>query len=229
MSESSSGEQEDRQASRTCPVIQRFLPLLALQELRPRLERAVYLHLATCESCTAELEQYEDVMRLLRASRKRSGRQKNPGDSNHPDTTTSHEGKLHVPDLTFEPSPGQDDSIVGAVPGNTAPPSPRPIRADSERGAMAFARSCNENFRHAFAEALVDGIHASPFPQTNDAPGYAASSAHPSGKGKSPQRLTRNDTPSDVFATAVSRSLAAIAQQWHDPEHPSKSEDHDIC
>lgn len=233
MSESSSGKQEDRQMSQSlCPVIRRFLPLLALQELRPGLERAVYLHLARCESCTDELAKYEAVTQLLRANWKHSDRRKSPDSPDTPYIITNHEGQSRVPDPEFEPFPHQDDSIPKAPPGNTALPSSSPIDVDAEqeaKGAMAFARRFNKEFRYAFAEALVERKHISPFPQTDDASEHVASGAHPSAKGKNSHRQAENDAPSDAFTTAVNRSLVAIAQQWHDTELQSDSEDHDIC
>lgn len=233
MSESSSGKQEERQAPQTlCPVIRRFLPLLALQELRPSLERAVYLHLARCESCTDELAKYEAVTQLLRANWKHSDRRKSPDSSNTPYIITNHEGQSFVSDPEFEPFPHQDDSIPEAPPRNTAlpPPSPNDVDAEKEaKGAMAFARRYNKEFRYVFAEALVEGKHISPFPQTDDASEHGASGAYLSSKGMNLHRQAENDAPSDAFTTAVKRSLAAIAQQWHDPEHQSDSEDHNIC
>ena len=230
MSESSSGKQGDRRASQTlCPVVQRFLPLLALQELRPGLERAIYVHLATCESCTDELQRYEAVTRLLRASWKHSGHQESQDSPTTPSIITNHEEQSRVPDLIIEPLPHQDDSILGTTSGNTAQPTQHPNHADAENGALAFARIRNEDFRHALAEALAGRKDANPFPQDDEAPELAISSAHRSRKGKRPQRLDENDAPSDAFTTVVRHSLAAIAQQWHDPTHQSKSEEHDIC
>jgi hypothetical protein len=224
MSKLSSGKQGDWEASLTlCPVIQQFLPMLALQELRPGLERAVALHLAKCESCTDELAQYEAVTRLLQASWKDNGHQASQSSPNDLSIITNQEGQSH------ESSPAQDGSVLEMVPGNTAPPSLRPNRVDAETGARAFARSHNEDFRHAFAEALAGRKYTSSFPQADDAPEHAAASPHPSGKGKKPQRQAVNDAPADAFTTAVRRSLVAIAQLWHDPENQSRSEDHDIC
>ena len=71
MSISSSDQQGGGRASTTlCPIVQHYLPLLALCDLRPGLARAVYHHLDTCAACADELEQYEDITRLLRAPRR---------------------------------------------------------------------------------------------------------------------------------------------------------------
>lgn len=232
MSKSSSGKQGDQEAPLTlCPVIQQFLPLLALQELRPGLAHAVYLHLDKCSSCADELEQYEAVTRLLRTRWKGSAHQKRQNSDTSSYTESNHWGLSRLSADPFEHSPGHTGGTARETdPGDTAPRSLHSVHSSDASGALAFARQRNEAFCLAFANALTGKKYASSFPMTSDDPEHTAPDGDSS--DESSQRLSgndRNEAPSDAFTTGVRRSLARIAQQWHDPGIWLPSEGYDPC
>lgn len=158
MSTSSGGKQGGGRASLTlCPVIQHFLPFLALQELRPGLAHAVYHHLDSCASCAEELEQYEAVTRLLRERWK--GRTEDTADCQFSGNASSD--TLYRPDDPLDRIPSLDDTVLGKAYDRMTPPSPSDSYPSDTSGALAFARKQNEAFRLAFDEALAGGPHLS--------------------------------------------------------------------
>ena len=213
---SSNGEQGGGKASLTlCPIIQHFLPLLALQELRPRLAHAVRHHLVSCQSCMDELKQFEAITLLLRDRSQQDARQDR---ANTLSSSDPHRNLSRSPGDSFERFPSYGDFIRDAGHRSSRPRSPSSAIPSPESGAMAFARRQNEAFRLAFAEALAGKKHANSFSITTAPLEYSASADDPPGVEEL-QESGSSEPPSDVFAIGVRRARARIAQQWHDAEN----------
>ena len=205
---SSSGRSEDdrEETASLCPVIREFLPLMALQELRPGRARAVHLHLMKCKACRAKLAQYEAVTRLLRARWK--------GETHA--TTQTSERKPVVRPYHTSVAPrrirGRKGSALSASTGaSTAQVSGAPDVRHSG-GALVFARRRAKAFRAAFREALPGGRSVSPLPVSSEHMERVLLDSHLSDKSSYNRRTIA--TPSEAIAIDVERCLARIAQQW---------------
>jgi putative zinc finger protein len=190
MSNSSYGNQEDRTAlSMLCPIILSFLPLLALGELRPRLEHAVRDHLDNCESCRSELEHYEVISRWLHVQL--SGKKRH---TKHRAPVLTLERLLIGDDADYASSSAVIEALLLAS-------------ASGNGDSVDYARIRSHAFRLAFGEALA-GRKTTTLPSAS----IRNTALNASLPNIAPQCSESN--LSEAFATGVRRSLAAVAQHW---------------
>lgn len=125
-----------------CPIIQLFLPSLAFGDLRPRLEHAVRRHLASCETCRDEMEEYEDITGWLQTHFRSDGTQ-NSDDS----------------------SAASREVLLNADADGVAAPAFAALSAN-ESSALRFAQIRTYSFHRAYREALKGGTTVTETPTT---------------------------------------------------------------
>ncbi len=219
MTSSSGRSEEDREETASlCPVIRKFLPLMALRELRPGPARAVHLHLMKCKACRAKLAQYEAVTKLLRARWKGGAHdtgQPKPVARPYHSSVSSGRPRRHTSAVVSSPAGASASQASGAT------------QARSGGRAIAFAASRNEAFRAAFRDARPGRRYARPLPVSSEHMERVLLDSHLS--DQSPYSRRTITVPSEVIALDVERCLARIAQQWCDPANQPPNEEFRPC